>query len=158
MRVLIFASFFVSLSCNYSNHDSVATKDSTKIGEDTSVSLPPKNDAEISTNDTIIEVQFPAGKNSIAIKGQMRGVQKPFTVIVPVKKGQTLLALLVAQDSIANVRINQIFMPDGKADGPFGRELSKTIPADGDCKIIISENMMQGEEWKGKFTLSLRLE
>ncbi len=69
-----------------------------------------------------------------------------------------MTAAILPEDSVANIRINQIFTPDGKADGPFGRELKQPLHQQGTYKLIIAENMMQGDEWKGNFKLTVKVE
>ena len=107
------------------------------------------------TNDSIITVQFPKDSAAITIFGRLRGINNPVTMIIPVKKGDYLKVVLTPVDSTANICINQIFFPDGKADGPFGRALEKKVLQSGWCKIIIGENLMQGDEWKGKFAVDI---
>lgn len=107
------------------------------------------------TKDTIIVIRFPKDSISVTVTGKINGINKPVTVSIPVTTGSQLTALLVPEDSAANIRINQFFSPDGKADGPFGRSLNKEITQHGDYKLIIGENLMQGDEWKGKFTLKV---
>lgn len=140
---------------NYSNHNSIETKDSATFNTDTTVK---KTSTIQSATDTLINVSFPAGSKAVSVEGKMQGINKPVTILIPVKKSQVLTAVLVSEDSVANVRINQVIFGKDKADGPFGREVTKKVVEDGTCKIIISENMMQGDEWKGKFTLNLTLQ
>ena len=74
------------------------------------------------------------------------------------KEGRRLTATILPEDSAANIRINQIFTPSGKADGPFGREVKRRLQEQGTYKLIIGENLMQGDEWKGKFKLTVKVE
>ncbi len=106
--------------------------------------------------DTIIHIQFLPGDSAV-IRGKMQGVAKPVTVLIPVEKAKQLVVAILPEDSIANIRINQIFTPDGKADGPFGRELTHPVRQQGTYKIVLAENMMQGNEWKGHFKLKVKL-
>lgn len=85
-------------------------------------------------------------------------MKHPVTVLIPIRQGKQLTASLKTEDSLANIRINQIFTPDGKADGPFGRELKLVIKQQGTYKLIIAENLMQGDEWKGKFDLTVKVQ
>jgi len=109
-------------------------------------------------SDSVINVNFPAGVREVTIEGVMRGIEKPVTALVSVKSGQVLTAKILPEDSIANVRFSHIIFANGDSDGPFGRDLSRKIPRDGICKLIIAENQMQGEEWKGRFKLTIRLD
>jgi hypothetical protein len=156
MKLIYLVLIITSAGCNYSNHNSVVTKDSTPSNADTNVENPAI--PVLATSDSIINVTFPKGAKAITVEGNMRGIDKPVTVLIAAKKGQSLSALLIPEDTTANIRINQVIFADSKADGPFGRELHKKIPTEGTLKLIIAENKMQGEEWKGKFTLNLKLQ
>lgn len=109
-------------------------------------------------NDSLIHIRFPVNSTSTTVHGKMKGINFPVTVLIPIRQGKQLIASLKTEDSLANVRINQIFTPDGKADGPFGRELKLVIKQQGTYKLIIAENLMQGNEWKGKFNLTVKVQ
>ncbi|MCD7936631.1 MAG: hypothetical protein LUG98_07205 [Tannerellaceae bacterium] len=66
-------------------------------------------------------------------------------------------ARLTSHDTQANIRFCQIIMPDGTADGPFGRDLEYTLSQDGDYKLEICPDMMAGEPWSGTFTVDFEL-
>lgn len=106
-------------------------------------------------NDSTIHVRFQRDSISTTVDGRMRGFGHPVTVYIPIKQGKQFSARISSDDSTANIRINQIFTPDGKADGPFGREWKFAIRQQGMYKLLIGENLMQGDEWKGKFTLAI---
>lgn len=154
-------SFFIILmvivACNSrSNNKPDSNSTATRNDSATTVKDTISNNEEI--NDSIINIRFPKDSTSITVSGKMKGINHPITVLIPIKQGKQLTAVIRTEDSLANVRINQIFMPDGKADGPFGKELKRAIHQQGTYKLIISENMMQGEEWKGKFMLTVKVE
>lgn len=77
---------------------------------------------------------------------------------IPVKQGRHLTASISSDDSAANVRINQIITPGGKADGPFGRDFTFAIHQQDTYRLLIGENLMQGDEWKGEFKLTVKVE
>lgn len=56
---------------------------------------------------------------------------------------------------IGNVRFNQIIMPDGSMDGPFGRDISYELPTKGTYKLLIGESLMQGDPYDGNFIVEL---
>lgn len=64
---------------------------------------------------------------------------------------------LTSDDPVANIRLSQIIMPDGNADGPWGREMDYNLPVAGLYKLIVTENMMAGEPWAGTFTITIKL-
>ena len=110
------------------------------------------------TKDSIITIKFPKDSSSTTVTCRMNGINKPITVNIPVTIGKKLTMQLIPEDSVANIRINQLFMPNGKADGPFGRKMEMKITQQGNYKVIVSENLMQGDEWKGIFKLTVKVE
>ena len=66
-------------------------------------------------------------------------------------------AHLSSPDSLANVRISQIFLPDGTMDGPFARDMEYPLTGDGVYKISVHENMMAGDPWSGVFKVEIEL-
>lgn len=132
-----------------SNSSSVGSTSDTKVIKDSNVVI--KDDK----SDTLITVTFPKDSTWTKIEGKMRGVKYPVTVVIPVKQGKQLSASLQTEEPTANIRINQIFTPDNKADGPFGKELKYPIKMEGNYQLKIGENMMQGDEWKGTFWLTI---
>lgn len=58
---------------------------------------------------------------------------------------------------MANVRFNQIVMPDGTSDGPFGRSIEYGLEQQGTYHLLIGESLMAGEPWGGEFMLELWL-
>jgi hypothetical protein len=56
-----------------------------------------------------------------------------------------------------NIRINQIKLPDGKLDGPFGREIKDyEVPEKGEVWIVIGRSNMASGEDKGHFSVSVK--
>lgn len=67
-----------------------------------------------------------------------------------------LSASVKPKNNSQNIRINQIILPDGTLDGPFGRELSHyKIPSSGTVTLIIGRSNMASGESKGAFTVSI---
>lgn len=57
----------------------------------------------------------------------------------------------------ANIRFNQIVMPGGGTDGPFGRSIEYDLVRRGTYRLVIGESLMAGEPWGGEFMLELWL-
>ena len=143
------------------NADTVITSNdvATAPKDTTNSSLPNKAKLQGSEkNDSTIMISFPKDSTWVTVSGKMKGINHPITVLIPIKQGKRLSVTILPEDSTANIRINQIFTPSGKADGPFGRELKRTLNEQGTYKVILAENMMQGEEWKGNFKLTIKVE
>lgn len=159
---LLFAILLASVACNTTGNKAdtnIAAKESTRNEKDSVKSA--ANDitpASSGKNDSTILISFPRDSTWVTVSATMKGINHPVTVLIPVKRGRQLTATISPEDSTANIRINQIFTPSGKADGPFGRELKRKLAEQGTYKLIISENMMQGDEWKGSFKLTIRIE
>ena len=64
---------------------------------------------------------------------------------------------LTSINNTANLRINQIISPTNKSDGPFDRDLVYHLSEKGLYQIKIGENLMQGDPFRGKYTLKLQL-
>lgn len=54
-----------------------------------------------------------------------------------------------------NIRFNQIKLPNGSYDGPFGREITYEIPERGEVWLIIGKSNMASGNSKGHFTVSI---
>jgi hypothetical protein len=54
-----------------------------------------------------------------------------------------------------NIRFNQIKLPNGDYDGPFGRDLTYDIKEKGEVWLIIGKSNMTSGNTKGSFTVSL---
>lgn len=68
-----------------------------------------------------------------------------------------MTATLSSKDSTANIRFNQIVMPNGDMDGPFSSTISYDLPVKGDYLLFIHENQMAGDPWSGDFEISISL-
>lgn len=54
-----------------------------------------------------------------------------------------------------NIRFNQIRLPNGDYDGPFGREVTYDIKDKGEVWLIIGKSNMASGNTKGSFTVSI---
>lgn len=81
------------------------------------------------------------------------------TVIVEFNPGDStwLHGWLSSKDSIANIRFDQIIMPDSTMDGPFGREIEYKLTQRGTYQLSIGESLMAGDPWAGVFLLRIQL-
>ncbi len=156
MKILLITFMLAGYACNNANQNQAATDSITALGG--SIKTIKDTLSNKGVNDSIINISFPKDSTWVTVSGKMKGINHPVTVYIPVKQGNQLIASLSTEDSLANIRINQIFTPEGKADGPFGKELKHTLHQQGTYKLIIGENMMQGDEWKGKFNLTVKVQ
>ena len=104
-----------------------------------------------------IRVNFPVGATQVTLNGTISGFSEQKTYVFEVSKGQKLTASVKPGTSNGNIRIAQIISPSGKADGPFGDKMTYSLNESGDWKLILSENMMSGDPWKGEYFLTLEI-
>lgn len=105
-----------------------------------------------------IKINFPTGATEVSIKGTIDGLNS-VTYLMDVSKGQKLTGSIEAVSEAGkeqnNIRFSQIITPSGQADGPFGPTISYDLSEAGVWKLIISENQMSGDPWKGEFKMSI---
>lgn len=104
-----------------------------------------------------IRIKFPAGSTQVTLNGSISGFGHNITYIFEASKGQTLNASVKPAQKNGNIRIAQIFLPSGKADGPFGEQMKYSLAENGDYKLVLSENQMAGDPWKGEFFLTIEI-
>ena len=131
------------IACNQQDHQSVKTAftptDSIKTGSPQPADTLPRS---LSPGDTLFfNLTIDTGNH--------------VTVPIKISVGKELFASLSSDDKKANIRVSQVEFPDSTFDGPFGRELHREINAHGNYKLIIGEDMMAGDRWKGDFVLKV---
>lgn len=124
---------------------------------DTTVTPERKSFEEPLSNDSGITVSFSQGSSSATTNGFMKDYNHPVLIRISIDKGDTLKAVLHTQDAAANIRFNQIFMPDGSADGPFGKELTYPLKQRGVYELKVGEDLMAEGPYKGQFSVTISL-
>lgn len=137
--LLLFSLF----ACNQQDHPSAKTAftqtDSVKTGNPHAADTLPKS---LAPGDTLFfKLAMDTGNH--------------VTVPIKISAGKELFASLSSEDKKANIRVSQVEFPDSTFDGPFGRELQRVINGHGNYKLIIREDMMAGDRWKGNFVLKV---
>ena len=151
---------------------------STKAADSVSVTTQPTKDS-VAFKDSVRN-ESPEVK-AVLRKGIMRetengeiiriadGSMLPFTIgeeltdknqrfILKIKnfEGAKISAAVTPANENMNIRINQIKLPDGSFDGPFGRDLTDyKINEDGEVWLIIGKSNMASGDAKGGFSLSV---
>lgn len=69
---------------------------------------------------------------------------------------QNISGKITPENPQMNIRFNQIKLPDGSYDGPFGRELTYKSKDRGEVWLMIGKSNMASGEAKGKFTVALQ--
>ena len=147
-KIIFFAIFICLISCHQ--------KEQKEASKDPLVAI--KNDSVISEKKTLNDT-LPRGlsdlSDTLILKLKMDSANDHLTVPLAISSGKELFAALSSDDKNANIRISQVGLPDSTFDGPFGRDLHYKMKTPGNYKIIIGENMMAGDRWKGDFVLKV---
>jgi hypothetical protein len=99
-----------------------------------------------------------AGRDTLMLNLKIDSADQHITIPVKVSNGNEIFASLSSNDKNANIRINQIGLPDSTFDGPFGKDFHYKIKMPGIYQLIIAEDMMAGDRWKGNFLLKVWVE
>ena len=69
---------------------------------------------------------------------------------------EKITVLVKPQTEQQNIRINQIKLPNGTMDGPFGRELyNYEVPEKGEVWLFVGKSNMASGDSKGSFSVSV---
>ena len=128
-----------------------------KNAADTSISVADTATANNSINkkDTIAtkipKSLFP-GSDTVVAQMHINGVKEQPVLTLSIASGKMLHAIISTKQE-ANLRINQIEMPDSSFDGPFGKSIDYKIKTPGIYKLIIGESMMAEGQYSGDFEI-----
>lgn len=64
-------------------------------------------------------------------------------------------ATIATKEKDFNIRFNQIRLPNGDYDGPFGRDITYDVKEKGEVWLIIGKSNMASGNTKGHFTVSV---
>lgn len=96
------------------------------------------------------------GTDSVSVSAGIEGPGKSVHITLNITHGRELVASVTPDAPNGNVRISQVIMPDGSADGPFGRSMRYPVKQKGHYELVIGQNLMAAEkEWKGMFLLKV---
>lgn len=77
------------------------------------------------------------------------------TICISVHKLDSTHIILESPTNTANIRIGQLFSPDGSADGPFGKVLKYRFKDTGQYYITVNENLMVGDHYNGTYQVRI---
>lgn len=140
----------LAMACNNESHEEENVKTTPVSKEE---KRPPIDSIIDATKDTVIQLSFPAGDSSVVVLGQLNRPDQHITVNVTVQNARQLTATVTPVDSLANIRFNRVISPDGKSNGPFGKEISLPVQQSGTYQFIIAHNLMA----EGGLTKQFRL-
>lgn len=98
-------------------------------------------------------IVFARGATVARTTGYLRGIRDEAWFVLKASAGQQMRVEIRGRGPTRGV----VVWPAGKQDGgPGGVIFDGQIDEDGDYKIRVTESMM-AEEWKGRFTLTVRI-
>ena len=109
-------------------------------------------------NDSLIRATVKAGSIPDSIVLQLdHDFQRINLIIMGVQDVDSLVATLHASGSQRNLRFNQIVMPDGTMDGPFGHEMHYRTGQNGTYTLRIGKDNMADGSVKGPAVIYIQL-
>lgn len=82
--------------------------------------------------------------------------QQKFILKIKNFDSKKISGTVASDNNDMNIRFNQIKLPSGEMDGPFGPEINYEVKEKGEVWLIIGKNLMASGNPKGKFTVTLK--
>ena len=142
----------IAFSC--SNGSSTGDNNSI-VNVDSGISSMPTPNEQIGNH---IKLSFAKDSNSLTTTAHLDSALGTVICFLEVKQGRHLTASLEPATKTANIRFNQINLPNGTSDGPFGKTLDYTLKGPGLYKLQIGSSMMAESPYTGKFILKVKVE
>jgi len=172
MKKLLFIIPMVLLSCKKEgNVTEIKTNDSVVLKEkpeNKADSVITKEDAKIPDTVAAVDNTIAAEEKGRVLVKTIEGnhfpmvIQEEFTkdhdkLILKISNYSKpqLKARIITKQNDFNIRLNQIKLPDGTMDGPFGREITYDIPEKGEVWLIIGKNNMADGKITGAFSVNI---
>ena len=167
--VLIFScTKEISTSEIVAENDSVIATDATFVdeisdsGANGKVILNDESDlAEIDSKFRVIEgrkiiktingAMFP-----LKVSDEFTSEDQQFVLKIKNFKGKKITGKIIPENPEMNIRFNQIKLPNGEFDGPFGVDLNFEIDRNGEIWLIVGKNLMASGASTGKFSIELK--
>ncbi|WP_460568528.1 hypothetical protein [Flaviaesturariibacter terrae] len=116
-------------------------------------SVKPDN-SEAAATDTL---RFASGSDSISVLGEFSPLRRDSIYHFEVARPGRLEARLFTAGPNVNLRFNQLLMPGGEADGPFGQQVTYTLQKKGWYALRIGPDRMAEGDTPGRFRLTIRI-
>lgn len=94
-----------------------------------------------------------SGIDTFTVRLQMDGLKDRKVIPLNIVSAKKLFTVIHKENKKANIRINQIEIPDSTFDGPFGDSLHYKIKMNGVYKIIVGPDLMATGKLDGVFEL-----
>ncbi|MBU4539398.1 MAG: hypothetical protein L6264_01330 [Weeksellaceae bacterium] len=127
--------------------------DGVQISKDVKSAETPQDISRITEGDKIIRTvnRIPA-----AISDEFTDDRQQLIIKIKDFDRQNISGKITPENPQMNIRFNQIKLPDGSYDGPFGKELMYKSREMGEVWLMIGKSNMASGETKGKFTVALQ--
>ncbi len=79
------------------------------------------------------------------------------TISFEIKKRSWVKVTLSTPSDTGNIRLNQIIMPDGAMDGPFGKTYEDSLVVLGTYQLIVAESLMQENPYTGEYHVEIEI-
>jgi hypothetical protein len=151
---------FVCL-CGCSSHKNTADKelpvtDSATTGSSAKQAIN-KDSVNYPVEDSTLHISLDKKNSAKIIYGKLEGKAQVIQLYIDNRSADTLHVLIEPSDQDANIRLNQIIYPDGRADGPFGRDEQFVLKNAGQYQLVIGNNLMAEGRRSTAFKLHLSI-
>jgi len=110
-------------------------------------------------NVSIDRVEQPAVAENQPLQFQLVKIAgKKDTLTFDIKSRSFVNVTLSTPDETGNIRINQIIMPDGAMDGPFGKTYHDSLHIPGTYQLILAESLMLENPYTGEYQVKIEVE
>ena len=152
---LIIVSLFLVFSCNQKENDKTIPVNST----DTIVTVKDKVADKVvnAQHRDTINMLVQDEKGSYSAFGIIDSIHPIIYVKFTNENPGNLHAVVTPVNGAGNIRFNQIFFPDKRADGPFGQEVTLELKQIGEHTLIIGHSLMAENPYSGKFKVEIRI-
>lgn len=136
---------------NKAENDTQATMDTTATTVQSTLKVTKTN------QDSLIVATVTAGSIPDSITVNIDQVYQRVHVVINEVTTDSLVASLSVPGTERNLRINQIMMPDGSMDGPFGHDIHYGTAQNGNYTLVIGKDNMADGQVEGPVTIYLKL-
>lgn len=101
--------------------------------------------------------QIPASHLPIKLEDEFGDGINEIVIKISNYKKDKISAAILPENAMMNIRFNQIKLPNGTLDGPFGREIqSYSISKNGEVWLVVGKSNMASGDDTGKFKIELK--
>jgi hypothetical protein len=105
-----------------------------------------------------IELVFAKDSSSASAEGYIDTAGASVHCYFSISRPGKLSASITVAKPAANIRFSQIILPNGKSDGPFGRQLEYRLTQRGRYQLKIGPSLMADDAYVGDFVVKVKVE